>query len=189
MSVAGLSVALLGAISASHEPVGANCKAAINDFLTLPNKRTLQALPRSNRVSCWSVIDASNANLNKLNHSVKQGNSWAARYLATNVSQLDGGNLEDALVALGQFSERDMGDLLLFAHQGLLSGHELSDALTMLPLSLSDDPRSQLQRLRSRRGKVLKVGRRDLSAEQEQALHAIDTFASEIRSKNPGSDR
>jgi hypothetical protein len=112
----------------------------------------------------------------------------SSQYLAKHLKQLDGGNLEDALVALGQFSDHDMERLLFFAKSGLLSKHELSDALTMLPLSLSDNPRAQLDSLGRRRSNIMRITQKDLSEQRAQALSAIDEFASEIRSKNPAGD-
>jgi hypothetical protein len=143
-------------------------------------------------LSCWTVIGSSNDNLNRLNYLVETGNRWAAQYSAEhlkeldggNLKELDGGNLEDALIALGQFSNHDAQRLLLFANNGLLSKRELTDALTMLPLSLSDNPHAQLISLQSRRDKVMRVTRADLQKQRAQALAAIDTFVSEITSKN-----
>jgi hypothetical protein len=143
-------------------------------------------------LSCWTVIGSSNDNLNRLNYLVETGNRWAAQYSAEhlkeldggNLKELDGGNLEDALIALGQFSNHDAQRLLLFANNGLLSKRELTDALTMLPLSLSDNPHAQLISLQSRRDKVMRVTRADLQKQRAQALAAIDTFVSEITSRN-----
>ena len=129
------------------------------------------------------MVEPSNPALDQLNHWAERGNRWAARYLAEHLKQLDGGNLEDALIALGQFSDHDMERLLLFASKEQLSNREITNALTMLPLSLSDDPRAQLELLSARKNKVLRVTRNDLSKQRSQALNAIDGFAAEIRSK------
>jgi hypothetical protein len=122
-----------------------------------------------------------NENLNRLNRFVEVGNRWAAQYSAEHVKELDGGNLEDALIALGQFSNHNMTRLLLLAKNRLLSERELSDTLTMLPLSLSDNPDAQLKVLNQRRSKVVGVTRKDLMQQRREALAAIDAFASEIR--------
>jgi hypothetical protein len=102
-------------------------------FLALPTDQTLTALSGFDQAACWSTIGSSNTGISQLNHWVEQGNRWAAQYLAKHMKQLDGGNLEDARIAVGQFSDRDMEHLLLFAKKGLLSKRELADALTMLP--------------------------------------------------------
>jgi hypothetical protein len=75
-----------------------------------------------------------------------------------------------------------MTRLLLFANNGLLSERKLSDALTMLPLSLSDNPDAQLKAMNQRRSEVVGVTRKDLTQQRRQALAAIDGFVSEIRS-------
>ena len=126
---------------------------------------------------------SSNVKINRLNQTVSQGNRWGAEYLVRHLKQLDGGNLEDALVALGQFSSRDMERLLAFSMEGLLSKQELTDALTMLPLSLSDNAAAQLSSLSLRRRKAMRVTRSDLLEQRKHALEAIDDFVAEIRSK------
>lgn len=120
------------------------------------------------RSGCSTVIRSSNENLDRLNQSVEAGNQWAAQYSAEHIKDLDGGNLEDALIALGQFSNRNMTRFLLFAKGGILSERELSDALTMLPLSLSDNPDAQLKVLNQRRSKVVSVTRKDLLQQQDR---------------------
>jgi hypothetical protein len=173
-------------LRASEPPTPAACQEAVSAFTALPSERTFASVSGSDEDSCWAVIESSNTIFNRLLHWAEQGNRWAAQYLAKHLKQLDGGNLEDALVAMGQFSEHDMERLLLFAKTGLLSKHQLSDAMRMLPLSLSDEPRAQLKCLSTRRKKVLAVVREGLSEQKAQALGAIDEFASEIKSKNPG---
>ena len=70
---------------------------------------------------------------------------------------------------------------MLFANKGLLSKRELTDALTMLPLSLSDNPHGQLDILRRRKVKLMGVTRKELSAQKNWALSAINDFEFEIR--------
>jgi hypothetical protein len=106
--------------------------------------------------------------------------------LAEHLKNLDGGNLEDALRSLGKFSEHNMAQLLLLAHQGILSGRELDDAVTMLPLSLSDDAGAQLKLLEFRRQKAASITRKGLAQEKVQTLTAIDAFINEVKEKNPG---
>jgi hypothetical protein len=173
-------------VGASSATVELDCRKAVDAFLALPTDLSLAALSRSDQAGCWSVVKSSNTNLDQLNHWVERGNGWAAQYVAKHLKQLDGGNLEDALTALGRFSDHDMERLLFFANKGLISKRELEDSLTMLPLSLSDDPRAQVHLLSARKSKVMRVTRKDLLEQRTQALSAINNFASEIRSKNPG---
>lgn len=191
--ILGLLIALsmlvgLG-VQASGSAISPSCQEAVSAFLATPAKRTLLALSGSDDADCWAAIGSSNANLNQLIHSVKQGNRWAAQYLAKHLRKLDGGNLEDSLIALGQFSDHNMERLLIFANKSQLSKHELTDALTMLPLSLSDNPQAQLASLKARRSSVMRVTRKELTEQRALALRAIDDFVSEIRSKNPTKNK
>jgi hypothetical protein len=173
-------------ISTSAESPATGCQKATDLFIATPNQESLTALSRLDNGSCWPLIGSSNAKLGLLNRSVEKGNQFAAQYLAEYLSQLGGGNLEDALRALGLFADHHMERLLFFAKKGLLSKNELEeDALTMLPLSLSDDPRAQLGLLCKRKNSVLRVTRTSLSEQRSQALSAISAFMSEIRTKNP----
>lgn len=157
----------------------------VTAFSAHPNQNSLQKVSGPADAGCWALMASSNPLLLKLNDWTKKGNQWTAQYLAEHLKNLDGGNLEDALRALGEFSEHDMGRLLFFAHEGILSGQELDDALTMLPLSLSDNPVSQLQLLELRRRKVTSIKRKELSQQKVQALTAIDRFIREVKENNP----
>lgn len=161
------------------------CTEEVNEFLVRADEQALKAVSGAVDQKCWSAIQSSNANLNKLIHSVERGNRWSAQYLAEHLKDLDGGNLEDSLVALGQFSTHGMEQLLRFKRDGQLSEIELKDALTMLPLSLSDNPRGQLDALKARRQRVMQITQGGLAGERAEALKAIDDFASEIKSKTP----
>jgi hypothetical protein len=173
-----LCVLLAGTDSYPQQPAPSDCQSAVDTFLSSPDEAKLLTLEKS---ACSAVIRSSNENLNRLNRFVEVGSPWAAQYSAEHVKELDGGNLEDALIALGQFSNHNMTRLLLFAKNRLLSERELSDTLTMLPLSLSDNPDAQLKALDQRRSKVARVTRKDLMQQRRKALAAIDAFVSEIR--------
>jgi hypothetical protein len=172
-----LGVLIAATDSYAQQPAPSDCQSVVDAFLSSPDEAKLLALDKS---ACSAV--KSNENLNRLNRFVEVGNRWAAQYSVEHVKELDGGSLEDALIALGQFSNHNMTRLLLFAKNRLLSERELSDALTMLPLSLSDNPDAQLKVLNQRRSKVVGVTRKDLMQQRREALAAIDAFASEIRS-------
>jgi hypothetical protein len=113
--------------------------------------------------------------------SVAKGDDGSARNLIGRLKDMDGGNLEDALVALGQFSDIHMDAFLAFAQQGLLSQRELTDALIMLPLSLGDDQSAQLSALQDRKHKVQHVTRTDLLEQRALALQAIDKAIDEVK--------
>ena len=163
------------------------CERLVSVFLALPNKNSFDELAQPDQKTCWAAFESSNANFNKLEHWVEHGNRWAAEYISQHLKHLDGGNLEDALRALGEFSNHDMERLLWFTKTGLLTKVQLSDALTMLPLPLTDDPKAQLAALSRRRINAVQVTAKELSEQRAEALSAIDGFAAEIRSKNLGT--
>lgn len=185
----GLLVVLLllfnSAVQASQTTRLPDCRQAANAFLAHPTQHTFITLVGADEARCWPAINSSVPNLQQLNQSVENGNRWAAKYLAMNLKRLDGGNLEDSLVALGQFSDHNMERLFIFAHEGRLTNHEFVNTLTMLPPSLGDNLQAQLDRLMIRRTKVMHVTQKDLLKQKVQALKAIDDFASEIKSHIP----
>jgi hypothetical protein len=94
---------------------------------------------------------------------------------------LDGGELEDALVALGRYGDHRPADLLELANGGALSKLSLADAVSMLPLSLSDDPHAQATAMKARREGFRKVVRPELRAGREVALRSIERAIREIQ--------
>jgi len=175
-------VTLVGFLSLSAgASVIVNCQEAVKAFLAHPAKHTFTVLVSEDQARCWSFIEASNSNLALLARSVERGNRWAAEYLARNLRNLDGGNLEDSLTALGKFSDQRMERFLTFANKGQLSQHEFTDALTMLPLSLGDDQQAQLSALKFRRDMLIHVNRADLFEQKASALKAIDGSISQVR--------
>ena len=78
-----------------------------------------------------------------------------------------------------------MKRFLSFANKGQISKHELTDAVTMLPLSLSDDPAAQLSALKARRNLVTRINQDDLSDQKALALKAIDGFMGQIKATTP----
>jgi len=98
-----------------------------------PSASSLRALNNGDAGSCWNSIGTSNEKLQAMNTLVSNGNHSAAHYLASHLKRLGGGNLEDALIALGQFSEMDMAGFLELTRAHVLTSRESSDALTMLP--------------------------------------------------------
>ena len=124
---------------------------------------------------------ATEASRQGLDQRVEKGDPEAARCLALALRSLDGGELEDALVALGQFGDHRPADLLSMARQGTLSKRSLVDAVAMLPLSLSDNLPAQAAALKGRHDKYSKVVRASLTTEQELVLRSIDTALRDLR--------
>jgi hypothetical protein len=156
------------------------CEQRVKDFLGAPNSASLALLRESPDGDCWPAVGTSNELLQSLLKSVAGGSKSAAEYLASHLQQLDGGNLEDSLIALGQFSETHMDAFFGLAASGALSDNQLRRALTMLPLELSDEPNAQLSEMKKRRSKVEKVTGAALSRYRKEALAEIDAFIAEI---------
>lgn len=173
--------AVINSGRAEERYVVSGCRERAAQFLSRPSKETLSILgDAANDSMCWSEVGSTNESLNRLLGFVENGNPWGAKYLAQHLNRLDGGNLEDSLVALGQFADRRVVELLKFAKSGYLSDRELADALTMLPLSMSDDLDMQLKAMQKRRAHVAKVRSSDLAGQRAIALKAIDSFIAEI---------
>jgi hypothetical protein len=161
------------------------CRESARAFVTSPTRHGLLTLSGSSADACWSIIGMSNDNLNQLNSATKNGNRWAALYLGEHLKKLDGGNLEDSLRALGGFSDHNMKQLIIYANEGKLSEHEFTDALSMLPLSMSDDPIAQSKALKSRRDRVTKISESNLSKQKAMAITALDAALSQIKLTHP----
>jgi hypothetical protein len=116
-----------------------------------------------------------------MNTLVSNGNHSAAHYLASHLKRLGGGNLEDALIALGQFSEMDMAGFLELTRAHVLTSRESSDALTMLPLSMTDEPKTQLAAMERRRVAATLISQKSLEKYKTVALSEIDQFVTEIK--------
>lgn len=163
-----------------------DCDHRIADFLNQPDDST-RAMLDHGAGDCWAKIQDSNEKMDALDALVSNGKRSAAAYLAPHLRQLDGGNLEDALIALGVFAESNMEGFLDLENRGQLTSSEASDSLTMLPLSLSDEPRAQLVTMRRRRAAVMGVSRTDLAKVKAQAMSAIDKFIAQIKSVGTSS--
>jgi hypothetical protein len=100
--------------------------------------------------------------------------------LAAGLHSLDGGELEDALIALGQFGDQRPAELLRLAHRGLLSKASLADAVQMLPLSMADDLHAQTTALRIRREQFAAVALPTLVAERDLAVRSIESTLADI---------
>ncbi|HXE95110.1 MAG TPA: hypothetical protein VN642_01790 [Dongiaceae bacterium] len=177
-----VAVSLIALPVLAYNKSNLECSNNVEAFFSKPTMATFSTLSSSSR-DCWYIVQ-SNLNLNKLITLTSKGNKWAAEYMVAHLQNLDGGNLEDSLIGLGQFGEHCIECLLELEKFNKLYKAQLNDALTMLPLALSDKPNAQLKLLKLRRSKVVHVRREDLIEQKAFAIKAIDDFISEISSKN-----
>jgi hypothetical protein len=157
------------------------CAREASDFLMNPNEQTLRLVSGRNDEACWALIGASSVNLGKLDGSASSGNETATRYLIVHLNKLDGGALENALVALGVFAETKPEGFLRLSRSGELPDRHMRNAVVMLPLELSDDPSAQLRRLMLRKTAFDRIEAPDLAPQKHAALEAIDAHAEEIK--------
>jgi hypothetical protein len=183
VSVAVLKGAIALSFSACCEPaLAANCNAPAVTFLSRPSQRSLSDL-QAHGQDCWGAIGDKNYRLNALFRTTSEGNRWAASYLLKHLNKLDGGNLEDAFVAIGQFGDHDMRSLLDYSRQGALPSPILGRVLRMLPLSISDDFGGQLKILEARRRNIEAITQNDLASQKTVAMGAIEQAEARIKSK------
>ena len=124
---------------------------------------------------------SSSARSQALDRRARAGNGLAASCLASHLHSLDGGELEDGLRALGQYGDRRPAGLLTLAHRGVLSMLSLADAVSMLPLSMSDDMDGQTVAMRARHDRYSRAGEPMLARERSTALRSIDSAVAKIR--------
>lgn len=173
----------LGASSTSPSGViesHTRCAELVDKFLAAPDSAKLFLIEGSDREACWQSLRVSDERMQSLLRLVAGGNESSARFLARHLSQLDGGDLEDSLIAIGQFSDLHMETFLNLVAPNLLSVEDLKSALTMLPLDVADEPATQLAMMKARRNKVATLDQVTLTAQKKVALCAIDTFIAEI---------
>ena len=175
---------VLGRPCQSSRPIPHGCRQAVEAFLQNPTEETHNNLALFAREQCWSVFGSSNQKQKQLTESVAGGNRWAAKYLALHLRQIGGGNLEDALISLGQFGDGDMESLLALRKNEILSRRSLAKALVMAPSSLTDKMKAQLDLLEARKSKVIAVSKEDLTSEKAEAIAAIDKVTALIRRHN-----
>jgi hypothetical protein len=116
-----------------------------------------------------------------LDRMTEEGDDHAASCLAGSLHSLDGGELEDALVALGRYGDSRPKELLLLTHGGILEKSSLASAVTMLPSSLSDNLQAQAAALEARRSRFRKVAHPKLLAERELVLQSLASAIIDMR--------
>jgi hypothetical protein len=156
------------------------CQKKVNEFMLTPSEKTSRILSSGAHGDCWNAISASNERLSRLNDLIASGNEWAARYILKHIRALDGGALEDSLVALGSFSEKSPEAFLRLFRAGELSEYHMKSALTMLPLELSDDLQTQLDLLEKRKLRLLNVSAPDLDGQKKIVADVINAQEAEI---------
>jgi len=171
-------------VSESHGNATASplsCKQRTERFLHDPVGASVEALGARPDEDCWLALMRSEDSLQSLIAAVAKGSIPAARYLAPHIRELDGGDLEDADVALGLFSMYDMQEFMHLALSGVITEDEFKSALVMLPLTLSDMPEAQLAELRKRRENIERISDPALGKYRGLGVAAIDSSIEETK--------
>lgn len=161
------------------------CYGAVSMFIQRADEKSLAELRAADPKECWIYFDLCDDRRGALQQRVAEGNRPAATYLASKLKLLDGGNLEDAMVALGQFSDKDMESFLAFARDHVLAAETIEDAVVMLPLETVDEPALQLGEIVKRRNAAAKVSDESLQEYRRSVLAALDAATLRIK-KNYG---
>jgi len=74
-----------------------------------------------------------------------------------------------------------MAGFLELTRAHVLTSRESSDALTMLPLSMTDEPKTQLAAMERRRVAATLISQKSLEKYKTVALSEIDQFVTEIK--------
>ena len=166
------------------------CTARNAQFVHDPVNVSLELLNAPAGKDCWPAVIRSEPALESLLAVVRRGSIPAARYLVRHLPELDGGNLEDAHVALGEFSTYHMKGLMEFVLHGTLTERDLTHALTMLPLSMSDNPKAQVAELKRRRVEIERLSdpalRANRSGGSATGTRGMNAPAWKFQSKRPG---
>jgi hypothetical protein len=191
-TAAKAAVCLLIVSAASFFAGTANpkCLSDALGFASRPNQDNYNALkdPKTEAVreECWDQINrekiwprnhpiySSQPLLDKVLKKASNGNKWAALFVATNLRRLDGGNLEDALVALGVSMNKNPTVVLRLCRDGVIGQITLKNCVSSYPLELSDNQRGTLSYLDRRRKRILSVEARDLEDVKRAALTYLD---------------
>ncbi|MCL2761480.1 MAG: hypothetical protein FWD70_07530 [Desulfuromonadales bacterium] len=166
-------------ILASSKAFAGNCDDIVTHFLNHPTYENYAAFTFDKGLSnakdiCWPDLAKDYRKLARLYKHAGKANEWAVKILIRHTSDLDGGELEDALRALGQSTDKKPQILLREYKEHRMTEYELEDALVMLPLSLTDNEKGQLSALKARKKKFLSVKDPELKHQKEVAVKIID---------------
>lgn len=170
-----------GEAPVAHSPVAVretSCADALEALIA--GQQDGRAVPGNLDDACWLHVRQRPGLVRAMVLQVETGDLTIAHLLARRVRDLDGGELEDALRAYGTLSSQHAGELLALVHSGAITTVEFTNAITMLPLSLSDDFDAQLRELELRKAAMRNIEEPAFQRYIADAVREIDTFVSEI---------
>ncbi|NLR74031.1 hypothetical protein [Leeia aquatica] len=176
-------LALLLAAVAAPAHSATSCSSLRSRFLAQAHATHFRAWTQHRQ--CAAALPEDNAALQQLEMQTARGQTWAAHALARVLERLDGGNLEDGLLVLGQFADQRPTTLLHMAHDGELSLRNMKNALIMHPATLMDNLAAQLAGLQRRLQRIQQVKAPSLRLEQAEAVQALQHAIARIPAPQP----
>jgi hypothetical protein len=172
-------IMLICLTAAVTEAFAGDCKNKVALFLNQPNYENYLALNRNdtseNSDVCWLDLKIDVDNLASLYGHARQGNTWAIKILIKHTSDLDGGELEDAYIALGESIDREPRILLREFKEKRMTENQFKQALVMLPLSLTDNEKGEVAALKARKSKIHSIKDSSLKQQKELAEKVINS--------------
>ncbi|MDA8238836.1 MAG: hypothetical protein M0Z67_00530, partial [Nitrospiraceae bacterium] len=166
-------------ILAVSESFAGDCQHKVTLFLSNPSyKNYLELYSNESTIdsdSCWPEIKKDVHKLARLYKYTKQGNKWAIKILIKHTSDLDGGELEDAYIALGESLDIKPRILLVEFKEKKMTENQFTQAVEMLSLSFVDNKKGTLTALEARKRKILSVKDAGLKEQKELAVKAINS--------------
>jgi len=161
-----------------------DCEHKVALFLSEPSNENYLALTLNDSVEdsdiCWLDLKKDVHNLAKLYEHAKHGNEWAIKILIKHTSGLDGGELEDAYIALGESIDNKPSILLLEFKEQRMTKNQFTQALVMLPLSFTDNEKGELAALKARKRKIMSIKDAKLKQQKELAIKVINIQIKQI---------
>lgn len=157
------------------------CEIAAQAFVNVPTFKNFDLVSKSCKKEHGKKNLLSNSSLIRLNNHAANGNKWAAKYIALHLKYLDGGNLEDAMIALGQFGDSDMKELLMLNHKDIITESNTTRLLVMMPLSVSDNENNQLDLIKQRKSKIFAIHEKELYKIRLLSISALNEMSKTIK--------
>jgi hypothetical protein len=161
-----------------------NCQHEVALFLKQPSHKNYLMLkkidPSENSNACWLDLKADTQNLAELYAHASRGNEWAIKMLASHLSTLDGGELEDAYRALGKSVDAKPNILLQTFKDQVMTQNQFTQAMVMLPLTFVDNKSGTLSALKTRKKKILSIKDTKLDTQKSIAARVISEHIAQI---------
>lgn len=154
-----------------------NCSPPIELFLNNPNYRNYlmvidQTTVKQNE-NCWEVLKSNNKYLLKLYKNARRGSRWSIEIVAKHLSSLDGGNLEDAFVALGESIDVAPNVIFSLYKNQNITKNQFEKIITTLSLKYVDDKKGKIKALETRQIYIKKYTTKKYIEQKNEAISIL----------------